>query len=136
MNHPFAVDRREQHTLQSPSDTVALVDRSKSTLRLAIEKLIVRTSVGGTRYFDERMVDRLENAVIFSSGLVMLFAPLWALQTQMKTAIRLGIVTAFVCFFTLLLAIGAVAKPFEILTAATAWVSLRQNVFCVNVLTM
>lgn len=98
---------------------MAVAGGTKSTLRVVIEKLLVRTSGGGTRFLNGRMLDRLEDTVIVSCGLVMLFAPLWALQTQVITATRLRIVTAFVVFFTLLLAMGAVGRPFEVLAFAT-----------------
>lgn len=57
---------------------------------------------------------------ITSGGIVMLIVPLWILAFVHEQTRRLGIITAFVMAFLMLMSFATLAKPFESLAATAA----------------
>lgn len=73
-----------------------------------------------TIYENDRYWDKVVTLLIISTGLAMLIGPLWILESiSNDSKKRLGVITAFVVGFTVLLSSVTVAKHFEVL-AATA----------------
>lgn len=78
-----------------------------------------------TVYHKDEVVDKIVTCVTVMLGLAMLICPLWLLQhisaQQPNLEIRLGVITGFICLFTILLSLFTVAKPFEVLAATAAY---------------
>ena len=70
-------------------------------------------------------MDKFVTCTTIALGLAMLIGPLWLLQYfstgQSNSCLRLGIITAFLVLFTVLLSFLTVAKPFETLAATAAY---------------
>jgi hypothetical protein len=64
------------------------------------------------------------NFGIILVGLVMLLAPIWWLEYILDSRQRLGIITGFICGFTLLLTLGTVSRPFEVVAATAAYAAV------------
>ena len=71
-------------------------------------------------YSADEKIDRFIATVIMGLGLIMLIAPLWILAFLEGLIPRLGVISAFIVLFLVLLSITTVAKPFESLAAAAA----------------
>jgi hypothetical protein len=74
------------------------------------------------KLFSDRKIDRFITVIITALGTVMLIVPLWVLPNLESLKAKLGIITAFVVLFLGLVAYTTVAKPFESLAAAAAYV--------------
>jgi len=73
-----------------------------------------------TIYENDRYWNKVVTLLIMTTGLAMLIGPLWILDSiSNDSKKRLGVITAFVVAFTVLLSSVTVAKHFEVL-AATA----------------
>jgi hypothetical protein len=75
-----------------------------------------------TTYFSHTGFDLFMTHITIFIGLLLLFGPMWWLQFVADNVKRLGIITGFVTVFTALLTGVTVAKPFEVLAAAAAYV--------------
>jgi hypothetical protein len=62
--------------------------------------------------------------VVLSTGLAMLIGPLWILESIADSKTRLGVITAFVVAFTVLVSSVTVAKHFEVLAATAAYAAV------------
>lgn len=72
------------------------------------------------RYASDQRIDYFVALVITAIGLMMLIAPLWILAGVQKMSSRLGVITAFIVSFVVLLSLTAVVRPFESLAGAAA----------------
>ncbi len=73
-----------------------------------------------TVYENDSYWDKVVTLLIMSTGLAMLVGPLWILDSIANDSRRrLGVITAFIVAFTVLLSSVTVAKHFEVL-ASTA----------------
>jgi membrane-associated PAP2 superfamily phosphatase len=68
---------------------------------------------------DER-TDKVISSLIVAAGLAMLISPIWILEYVNHAAGKLGIITAFLVVFVLLLEFATPARPFETVAAAAA----------------
>lgn len=77
-----------------------------------------------TRYYSDRWFDVFTSGVIIAGGLVMLFVPIWWLNSVSDSRKRLAIITGFVFLFAVLLfgATTSATKGFEVLAATAAYV--------------
>jgi len=75
---------------------------------------------GVTVYHSDRGIDTLTDNIILLAGLLMLFGPMWWLNYVSDDNKRLGIITGFVFFFSVVLASATIAKPFEVLAGTAA----------------
>ncbi len=73
-------------------------------------------------YISDKKIDMFITAFIMSLGLVMLIAPLWVLAFLGGIVQRLSVISAFIVLFVALVSVATVAKPFESLAAAAAYV--------------
>lgn len=137
-NHHDAIYEPEREFVAETNDgdLITLVDRPKSLLRQCLQRFTgtvrlfrvrdradrVRSST--TRYYSDRWFDTFTSAVIISGGLVMLFVPIWWLNSVTDSRKRLGIITGFVFLFAFLLfgATTSATKGFEVLAATAAYV--------------
>lgn len=68
---------------------------------------------------DER-IDKVIATSIVVAGLAMLIAPIWILEYVDPVAIKLGVISAFLVIFVLLLGFATTARSFETVAAAAA----------------
>lgn len=73
-------------------------------------------------YISDEKIDRFIATFIMTLGLIMLIAPLWILAFPGGLIQRLGVISAFIVLFVALVSVTTVAKPFESLAAAAAYV--------------
>ena len=136
-NNDNAILPEETDYIKHPSDLFSLVPRQKSPLRLLLERSShfrflrlwqhnpVDHRAGedkNVHYFSDEKIDRFVATVIMISGLIMLVAPLWILAFLQGLSQRLGVISAFIILFVALLSSTTVAKTFESLAAAAAYV--------------
>jgi hypothetical protein len=57
-------------------------------------------------------------------GLAMLLAPIWWLEYVPNSKQRLSIITGFLCGFTLILTLGTLSRPFEVVAATAAYAAV------------
>ena len=134
-NNGNAILAEETDYIKYPSDLFSLVPRTKSPLRLLMERSsrfrffkwwqqkTVEGLAGGdetVHYSSDEKIDRFVATVIMGLGLIMLIAPLWILAFLEGLTPRLGVISAFIVLFVTLLSVTTVAKPFESLAAAAA----------------
>jgi len=77
-----------------------------------------------TDYHKDAVVDRAVTCGTVVLGLAMLIGPLWLLQhisADQNLEARLGVISGFLCLFTILLSLFTVAKTFEVLAATAAY---------------
>jgi hypothetical protein len=137
-NKENAINSSETAYLDHTSDLVPLVPKPKSSLRKLLEKSrrfrlsrFWRTQpsdtcdhlgvdTGDTYYSSDEKIEQFASLVILFLGVVMLVAPLWALEFVHGPVNRLGLITVFIVLFVTLVSLATVAKPFESLAAAAA----------------
>jgi hypothetical protein len=124
--------------LSHKHDLISLAPRIKSPLRRLLERsgsfklhwawkensvpelpLHDRKEV---KFFSDRKIDCFITIIITALGTVMLIVPLWVLPNLESLKAKLGTIIAFVVLFLGLVAYTTVAKPFESLAAAAAYV--------------
>ncbi|KAF5511444.1 hypothetical protein CGCS363_v002119 [Colletotrichum siamense] len=134
-NHDFAAIAREEQAYLAKEDLISVAYTEKTPLRQVIDSsLRLRTlSIWRHReneapsydarevsyYSDERM-NAFVSAVIIAIGVFMLLTPIWVLQAIEDLKGKLAVITIFVFIFLLVLSLGMVAKPFEVLGATAA----------------
>jgi len=133
-----AIADEEREYLSRKHDLISLVPKVKTPLRRLLEKssnfklhwfwkdkdgpelpLYDRNEV---RFFSDKKIDAFITVIITALGTVMLIVPLWVLPNLQGLNAKLGIITAFVVVFLGFVAYTTVAKPFESLAAAAAYV--------------
>lgn len=77
-----------------------------------------------TIYSSNEKFEKLTNRSIIAGGLVMLLAPLWLLEFFTGSRKRLGIITAFVVSFMLLMTTATINRPFEVVAATAAYAAV------------
>ena len=132
-NHTILAEQTDY--IRYRSDLISLAPRMRSPLRLLLGqasgfrflkrwqlKFFFREASGdpGVWYSADEKIDRFIATVIMGLGLIMLIAPLWILAFVEGLIPRLGVISAFIVLFLVLLSITTVAKPFESLAAAAA----------------
>ena len=138
-NNGNAILENETEYIKRSSDLFSVVPKSKSPLRVLLEhshrfrllKLWQEKYVDAAGYSDENVhyfsdekIDRFIATFIMVLGIIMLIAPLWILAFLGGLVQRLGVISAFIVLFVALISVTTVAKPFESLAAAAAWVFL------------
>ena len=124
--------------LKNRGDLVPVLPKSKSSLRLLLEKFegfrlfshwrLDRPDVGRLDcadyehvfYTSDDKMERFIAIIILVLGLVMIIASLWILNAIKAAETRLGVITMFIVLFVCLLSFTTVAKPFESLAGAAA----------------
>jgi uncharacterized membrane protein len=71
-------------------------------------------------YIDDAKVEKFVRFVLTLVGLVMLIAPLWVLAVTRGRVKRLGVITAFVVMFLVVVGAATTARSFEGLAATAA----------------
>ncbi|KAJ3539468.1 hypothetical protein NM208_g5477 [Fusarium decemcellulare] len=134
-----AISPREQEYLDHEDDLVCIVQRDKTPLRRLIDRSLTMRSLpiwelknkekpfyygDEVSYYSDKRIDRFASAVIVTVGVVMLITPIWVLQAMGTLRAKLGVITAFVFVFLLVLSSAMVAKPFEALGATAAYAAV------------
>jgi hypothetical protein len=135
-NHHGAILDEEQAYITHEDDLMAVCPREKASFRRFIGRLALarrhrffhREPDGTESYHDPEThylarldrIDKLVSGIILVAGLVMLVVPLWILQFLGDNVVRLGVITAFVVLFLVVVATIAGAKPYESLAATAA----------------
>ena len=114
------------------SDLVTLSTANKSRLRSFFEQNILYRIVawlGGGKHGgssdhdfsvqgDDRLVDSLVVFLVFLVATVMLIVPLWVLAHLHSLVNKLVLITVFLLVLLVVLTMGTLARPFEILATA------------------
>lgn len=135
-NHDYvAIAAEEQEYLEHEKDLICLVQKDKTPLRRLIDtSLTIRTlpmwkhkdkaaadyDAEHVSYYSDSRMDKTASVVIVAVGVVMLITPIWVLQAMDGLRAKLGIITAFVLIFLLVLSFAMASKPFEALGATAA----------------
>jgi hypothetical protein len=141
-NHENAILEEETDYIQKTHDLFQVVPRQTSQLRAFLEQSsrFRLMSIWEKRSLDEdtihyiadRRIDAFINGLTTIIGFVMLTAPLWTLAWVKPMASRLGIITAFIFLFLVLVNTLSVARPFEVLAATAAYVYFEAGSDCAN----
>ncbi|RSL53118.1 hypothetical protein CEP53_007849 [Fusarium sp. AF-6] len=75
-------------------------------------------------YSSDARMDKTVSVVIVAVGIIMLITPIWALQAMDGLKAKLGVITAFVLIFLLVLSFAMASKPFEALGATAAYAAV------------
>lgn len=136
-NNGNAILAEETDYIKHHSDLFSLVPTPKSPLRSLLERsshfrllrLWQRKDIDrpgsqdeNVHYISDEKIDSFIATFIMTLGLIMLIAPLWILAFLEGLVQRLGVISAFIVLFVALVSITTVAKPFESLAAAAAYV--------------
>jgi hypothetical protein len=133
-NHPSAISTTESAFITHTDDLVAVQPKSKSPVRLFLE----RSNYFRTTFFkhtpsdplviepenywnDDQRMEQFAGALIGAIGIVMLVAPLWVLSFVDGIVNKLGVITAFIIAFFMIALLATTAKVFETLAAAAAY---------------
>ncbi|KAJ4203840.1 hypothetical protein NW759_015042 [Fusarium solani] len=135
-NHDYvAIAAEEQEYLEHDKDLICLVQKDKTPLRRLIDtSLTIRTlpmwkhkdkaaadyDAEHVSYYSDSRMDKTASVVIVAVGIVMLITPIWVLQAMDGLRAKLGVITAFVLIFLLVLSFAMASKPFEALGATAA----------------
>ena len=136
--NPRAIEEAEQEYIKYHDDRIHIQPRVKSWFRSVLESTFLldmpilrpyferypqdkRVQDGNTRWQNDERVDRFPSAVIGCVGLAMLIGPLWLLEYITRDPIRLGIITAFIVLFFVLIVVATTAQLFEGLAATAAY---------------
>ncbi|KAI0437797.1 hypothetical protein F4803DRAFT_128555 [Xylaria telfairii] len=139
-NHQHkAIDEEEHRYLEQDQDLIRLRATDKTPLRDWIDSsLVLRTlsiwkkksrvvpeyEASNISYYSDTSIDAFASAMIVFVGASLLITPIWILQAIEKLQIKLGVITAFVLVFLLVLSFAMVAKPFEALGATAAYAAV------------
>lgn len=138
-NNGNAILAEETSYIKHHSDLLSVVPTPKSPLRSLLERSshfrLLRlwqrkdndqstSQDENVHYISDEKIDSFIATFIMTLGLLMLIAPLWILAFLGGLVQRLGIISAFIVLFVALISLTTVAKPFESLAAAAAYVYL------------
>ncbi|RSL60017.1 hypothetical protein CEP54_006973 [Fusarium duplospermum] len=139
-NHDYeAIARKEQEYLEHGKDLICMVQKDKTPLRRLIDSsLTIRTlpiwrhkdkaapnyDAEYVSYYSDSRMDTFASAAIAVIGVVMLITPIWVLQAMDGLKAKLGVITAFVLIFLLVLSFAMASKPFEALGATAAYAAV------------
>lgn len=82
---------------------------------------LVREKDGDTVWHNDTRVERFSSTVVSAIGLGMIIGPIWALYEVGPSSARLGIISAFIVVFYILVGIATTARVFESLAAVAAY---------------
>jgi hypothetical protein len=82
------------------------------------------TESATTTYSNDKMLERVTTLGIIFTGLAMLLGPMWWLECVADSKQRLGIITGFICGFTVILTLGTLSRPFEVVAATAAYAAV------------
>jgi hypothetical protein len=135
-NHPNAIINEEQGYMNHTADLMPVVYKKKTPFRRSLER---STHFRTWNFWKERQseedfgynpelehvasderIDKVISSSIVAAGLAMLISPIWILEYVNHAAGKLGIITAFLVAFVLLLGFATPARPFETVAAAAA----------------
>jgi hypothetical protein len=139
-NKETAIADDEVEYLNHVPDLFQLVSKNKSSLRRLLERsdhfrtfpVFRRPSTSvcedfiaddeHVHYHDDSKIDHAVTLIVLTLGVIMIVSPLWILEFVHGSIKRLGIITMYIVLFITLLSVTTVAKPFESLAAAAAYV--------------
>lgn len=131
-NHQHAILTDETEYINHTSDLFSMVPKTKAPLRRLLERsshfrlarvwrrTLPENDDENVRYASDQRIDHFVALIITAIGLTMLIAPLWILAGVQEMSSRLGVITAFIVGFVVLLSLTAVVRPFESLAGAAA----------------
>lgn len=130
-NNQDAILAEETQYVNHPKDLFAMVPKTKTPLRRALEssshfrlfRLWRKPSPiedQNVHYTSDQRIDVFVNMIIALVGLIMLIVPLWLLAFVASVVHRLAIITSFLVVFLCFVSFTTVARPFETLGAAAA----------------
>ena len=141
-NHDYAINEAEAAYINSEydDDLIPVHPKARSWFRKVLEKSsllrrpplrsclsrkpcdpLIRAKEKNTIWHNDKHVEYLSTTVIGVVGLGMLIGPIWALYTVEPPKARLGIISAFIVVFYILVGIATTAKIFESLAAVAAY---------------
>jgi len=82
---------------------------------------LIHARAKDSTWHNDKRVERLSATMIGLVGLTMLIGPIWILDKVSADNIRLGIISAFIVVFYILVGIATTAKIFESLAAVAAY---------------
>jgi hypothetical protein len=130
------IDSDELKYLDLTGDLIRIVPSSKGLLTLWCEKSrflkwlfrkelrpgqIESTTI---RLWSEKAMQASADAILITTGLCMLYGPMWWLNWVDNSSKRLGIITGFVFLFAMSIAIIGGGRPFETLGATAAYAAV------------
>lgn len=138
--HPHAIEEDEQDFITHKDDLIPVLPKVKSRFRNFLEWTLLQPHIirpyfvrerdeintikdsihDSTVWYDDKKVERFFTLAVGVGGLSMLIGPLWVLEYVSRSAIRLGVITSFICLFFILVTVATTAKIFEAMAAATA----------------
>jgi hypothetical protein len=77
-----------------------------------------------TVYSSDEKFERFTTASIIITGLIMLLAPMWWLESTSASKVRLGIITGFICAFISIMSMATNNRPFEVVAATAAYAAV------------
>jgi hypothetical protein len=127
---------KEIQYLDAGSDLICMVPQHSSPL----ERLLGRarfcrwltrkhpkrgqTADCNATYYSAKKMEWLANTITVVLGLMMLYGPMWWLNSAVDDVHRLAIITVFVFFFAIGLSLIGSGKPFETLAATAAYAAV------------
>lgn len=133
-NHPNAILDAEASYITRRDDLVRVTRRIKSPLRKFLERssrfrswslFRKRTAdAESIQYLSDWRIDAFVSAITIAVGLAMLIAPLWILNAVDRAKTKLGVITAFICVFLVLVNSSSSARPFETLAATAGYAAV------------
>lgn len=134
-----AINSKERNFINHEGDLVAVNSRAEPPLqrlleacrllrlsRFLKEKLSpdVHVLSDYTNYSSNEVMERLSNTSIIFLGFAMLMAPLWWLNFVSGRNQRLGIISAFLGVFMVLMATATVNSPFQVVASTAAYAAV------------
>ncbi|KAI1457149.1 hypothetical protein F4805DRAFT_475395 [Annulohypoxylon moriforme] len=141
-NHEYrAIDKEEQSYLkeENEKDLIAVLPKDKLPVRRLIEHsrrlrtlpLWKQNSTEDPDYdadlvfhYSDKRIDEFASGLIFATGVIMLIAPIWILQSLQNQVYKLIVITLFIFIFLLTLSLAMATKPFEALGATAAYAAV------------
>lgn len=141
-----AICANEEQLLRDEGDLIPIVVKTKSLLRRAIEhsSILLGSFLFGNRsknlasadseskYFNDDKVDKFVYYTIVGLGLGMLVGPLWLLDKVNPSGARLGIITAFIVVFTVLIGLSTRATAIETMAGTAAYAAVLMVMMQIN----
>lgn len=135
---PRAIEETEQEYIKYHEDLIHIQPKVNSWFRSVLGSTFLldmptlrpyferypqdkRVQDGNTRWQNDERVERFSSAVIGCVGLAILIGPLWLLEYITPDPIRLGITTAFIFLFFVLIVVATTAQVSEGLAATAAY---------------
>lgn len=140
ISRPSSIEGVEQGYIDFDDDLIPIRPKVRSPFRNFLEKsnVLLKSSIlkryfgrnpsgfydferDGTYWQNDVRIEKFASVVIALIGLVMLVGPLWILEYVRGDADRLGIITAFITAFFIIVLLLTTARTFDALVAAAAY---------------